>query len=65
MIQQHRHELNKVSTETLRGITYELLSHLNVDSQQTPFHNDLHRKCNLFWDLTPDIIRLRDQAMHK
>ena len=63
--QQCRYKLNKNSFETLRGIAYELLSQLNVDSQQTPYHNNLHRKHNLRRDLTPDIIRLRDQAMHK
>ena len=43
ILQQYKHRLNSLSTNTLRGIVYQLLSNLNVDSYQTPFHNDILR----------------------
>ena len=59
-VQQCRHELKKFSTETLRGVAYEFLSQLNVDSHQTPFCDNLHRKHYFCRSLTPDMIRLCD-----
>ena len=41
VLQQYKHRLNSLSTKTLRGIAYQLLSNLNVDSHQTLFHNDI------------------------
>ena len=43
VLYQYEHKLNKASTETLRGAACKLLSTMNVDSQQTPFHSDI---CN-------------------
>ena len=43
VLQQYKHRLNSLSTDTLRGVVYQLLSNLNVDSHQTPFHNDIMR----------------------
>ena len=60
---QYKHRLNSLPTETLRGIAYQLLSNLNVDSHQTPFHNDILRNKTSTWrELTPEIIQRRDQA---
>ena len=43
VLQQYKHRLNSLSTDTLRGVAYQLLSNLNVGSHQTPFHNDIMR----------------------
>ena len=43
VIRQHKCKLNKVNAEILRGIAYELLSTMNVDSSQTLFHSDLRQ----------------------
>ena len=60
---QYKHKLNHISTETLRGIAYELLSGMNVDSYLTPFHNNLKRQNRgIRRDLSSDVIRRRDQA---
>ena len=60
---QYKHRLNSLPTETLRGVAYQLLSNLNVDSHQTPFHNDILRTKTSTWrELTPEIIQRRDQA---
>ena len=40
---QYKNKLNKVNTETLRGIAYELLSHIGINSYHTPFHNNIYK----------------------
>ena len=61
---QYKHRLNSLPTETLRGVAYQLLSNLNIDSHQTLFHNDILRNKTSTWkELTPEIIHRRDQAM--
>ena len=63
MLLQYKHRLNSLPTEKLRGVAYQLLSNLNVDSHQTPFHNDILRnKISTQRELTPEIIQRRDQA---
>ena len=41
VLQQYKYRLNSLSTDTLKGVAYQLLSDLNVNSHQTPFHNDI------------------------
>ena len=49
--------------ETLRGMAYELLLGMNVDSHLTPFHNDLKRQNRgIQRDLSSNDIQKRDQA---
>ena len=63
VLQQYKHRLNSLSTYTLRGVVYQLLSNLNVNSHQTLFHNDIIRNKTSTWrELTPEIIQRRDQA---
>ena len=60
---QYKHRLHSLPTETLRGVAYQLLTNLNVDSHQTLFHNDILRAKTRTWrELTPEIIHGRDQA---
>ena len=55
--------MNKVNTETLRGVACELLSHIGVNSQQTQFHTDLQKHPNARrHELTPSLLRQRDLA---
>ena len=57
VLHQYKNKLHKVNTETLRGIAYELLSHLGIDSYHTPFHNDIYKALDSKRrDLTPSII---------
>ena len=66
VLHQHKHRLNKVSTEMLRGIAYELLSILGVDSQRTHFHNDLHKNPkDRRQELTPRSLHQRDLATER
>ena len=66
VLQQYKHRLNSLSTDTLRGVAYQLLFNLNVDSHQTPFHNNIMRNKTSTWrELTPEIIQRRDQATKK
>ena len=63
VLHQYQYKLNKVNTETLRGIAYELLSTMNVDSSQTLFHSDLRRSpSNVRRELTSSALLRRDQA---
>ena len=63
VLQQYRHRLHRLPTETLRGVAYQLLSDLNIDSHDTPFHNDIKKNCKSPWrDLTPEVLIRRDQA---
>ena len=63
VLQQYRHHLHRLPTETLRGVAYQLLSDLNIDSYDTPFHNDIKKNCKSPWrDLTPEVLIRRDQA---
>ena len=43
VLHQYKNKLNKVNTETLRGIAYELLSHIGINSYHTLFHNDIRK----------------------
>ena len=66
ILQQYKHRLNSLSTETLRGVVYQLLFDLNVDSYQTLFHNNIMKNKTSTWrELTLEIIQRRDQAMKK
>ena len=61
VLHQCKHRLNKVSTETLRGIAYELLSILGVDSQRTYFHTNLHKSPkDRRQELNPETLHQRD-----
>ena len=63
VLHQYKNKLNKVNTETLRGIAYELLSHLGINSHHTLFYNDIYKTlASQRRDLIPSIIRQRDQA---
>ena len=63
VLYQYKYKLNNTSTETLRGIAYELLSTLNIDSQQTPFHSDIcNPRSRQRRKLSSYIIYLRDKA---
>ena len=66
VLHQHKHRLNKVSTETLRGIACELLSILGVDSQRTYFHTDLHKSPkDRRQELNPGTLHQRDLATER
>ena len=57
VLQQYKHRLHSLSTDILRGIAYQLLSDLNVNSHQTPFYNDIMKNKTSTWrELTPEII---------
>ena len=57
VLHQYKNKLYIVNTETLRGIAYELLSHLGIDSYYTLFHNDIYKAPgSKRRDLTPSII---------
>ena len=63
VLHQREHRLNKVSTETLRGIAHELLSILGVHSQRTYFHTDLHKSPKTRrQELNPRTLHQRDLA---
>ena len=63
VLHQYKHRLHCLSTETLRGIAYQLLSDLGVDSTATPFHTDIDKKNKRVWrSLTPEVVLQRDQA---
>ena len=63
VLSQYKHRLHRLSTETLRGVAYQLLSELGVDSSNTPFHTDINKNRDKMWKpLTPEIVRNRDQA---
>ena len=63
VLHQYEYRLNKVSTETLRGIAYELLSILRVDSQRSFFHADLHKRPkDQRQELNPETLHQRDLA---
>ena len=63
ILHQHKNKLNKVNTETLRGIAHELLSYIRIDSHYTPFHNDIYETpSSQRRDLIPSIINERDLA---
>ena len=63
VLHQYKNKLHKVNTETLRGIVYELLSYLGIDSHYTLFHNDIYKAPgSKRRDLMPSIILQRDQA---
>ena len=63
ILHQYKNKLNKVNTEILRGIAYELLSHIGINSHHTPFHNDIHKTpSSQRRDLTPSMIHQRDLA---
>ena len=64
ILHQHKHKLNKVSTETLRGIAHERLSVIGVDSQRTYFHTDLHKSPKFRRrEFNPTMLHQRDLAM--
>ena len=66
VLHQCKHRLRYLSTETLRGIAYQLLADLNVDSHIAPFHADAIKNCKRPWrELTPAIILRRDLAAKK
>jgi len=57
ILHQYENKLHKINTKTLRGIAYELLSHLGIDSYHTLFHNDIYKAPgSKRRDLTPSII---------
>ena len=63
ILHQYKNKLNKVNTKILRGIAYELLSHLGINSHYTLFYNDIYKTlASQRRDLIPSIIRQRDQA---
>ena len=63
VLHQYKNKLNKVNTEILRGIAYELLLHMGINSYHTLFHNDIHKTpSSQRTDLTPSIIHQRDLA---
>ena len=63
ILHQYKHRLHHLPTETLRGITYQLLTDLNVDSHETLFHNDIKKQNKRPWrKLTPATLLMRDQA---
>ena len=63
ILHQCKYKLNKVNTETLRGMSHELLSTTNVDSSQTLFHSDLRRSpSSTRRQLTSSALLCRDQA---
>ena len=65
-LHQYKHRLHYLSTETLRGIAYQLLADLNVDSHIALFHADTIKNCKRPWrELTPAIILRRDLAAKK
>ena len=66
VLHQHKHRLNKVSTETLKGIAYELLSILGVDSQRTYFYTDIHKSPkDRRQELNPGMLYQRDLATER
>ena len=66
ILHQYKNKLNKVNTETLRGIAYELLSHIGINSHHTPFHNNIRKTpSSQRRDLTLSIIHQRDLATAK
>ena len=66
VLQQYKHQLHRLSTETLRGIAHQLLTDLNVDSHHTLFHTDVMKNSKKAWrELTPEITIRRDQATRK
>ena len=63
VLHQYKNKLHKVNTKTLRGIAYELLSLLGIDSYHTLFHNDIYKAPGSNRrDLMPSIILQQDQA---
>ena len=61
VLQQYRHQLNRLSIEILRGVAYQLLSDLNIDGLNTPFHTDIQKNRKSPWkDLSPEILIRRD-----
>ena len=63
VLHQYKNKLNKVNTETLRGIAYELLLYIGINSHHTSFHNDICKTpSSQRKDLTPSIIHQRDLA---
>ena len=63
VLHQYKNRLNKVSTGTLRGIVYELLATVGIETRNSSFHNDLlkhprSKRC----DLTPTVMSMRDRA---
>ena len=43
VLQQCMHRLNRLSAETLQGAVYQLLSDLNIDGLNAPFHKDIQK----------------------
>ena len=63
VLHQHGNRMNRLSTETSRGVAYQLLSDLNADGLNTPFCNDVQRnRKNAQRDLSPEVLMRRDQA---
>ena len=63
VLHQYKYRLHSLPTETLRGVAYQLLSDLGIDSTNTPFHNDINKSRVKVWrPITPEIVRNRDQA---
>ena len=61
ILHQHKNNLHKVNTKTLRGIAYELLSHLGINSYHTLLYNNIYRTpASQRRNLTPSIILQRD-----
>ena len=57
ILHQYENKLHKINTKTLRGIAYELLSHLGIDSYHNLFYNDIYKAPgSKRRDLTPSII---------
>ena len=63
VLHQYKYCLNRLPTNTLQGIAYQILTNLHVDSQHTPFHNNVKRCRKSAWrDLTPNVLRRKDQV---
>ena len=63
MLHTHKNSLNKVNTETLRGVVQELLTSIGVDTRHSRFYNDpskysRSRRC----ELDPTVLSMRDKA---
>ena len=55
VLHKHKWSLNKLSTEALRGVVYELLASIGVDTRYSCFHNDplkhlRSKRCELIYE---------------
>ena len=66
VLYQHKNRLNKASTGTLRGIAYELLATVSIETGDSSFYNDpLKHPRSKRRELTPTVIMMRDRATEK